>query len=161
MRIPLLIITQAFLAVVSSPLVHAQQGNSDSATKIEFSCASWDSMKDELFFQSNPSSRKPEFTQIDLSVMMRSRPYELKASGFIPFYIKDQPTAGGEPSYSLVAKAKLPTNCKRVTFIFQKNHEGKILIRSIPDDRKHSPFGAYQFFNLTKLNIKGALADKR
>jgi len=136
------------------------QGEQDSA-KVQFYCASWDPMSDQLYFRSSKKKDEESYTPVDLSVMLRSQLYEVKASGTIPFFKKGKLSPEGEQLYDQVAVAKIPPGVRRVTLIFLKSKEGNLGIRTIPDDRKHSPFGGYQFFNMTNLTVYGTLGGKR
>lgn len=156
-----LITTIIISALTLSAALPAMSADEDQQKKIKFYCASWEHMDDELYFASKAKKKKPEYHPISLSVMLRSPLYETKASRQIAFYKRGPVSPEGEPTYQVVATGTVPLNCSRVTFIFLKSEPNKIRVKAIADDKHHSPFGSYQFYNMTKLTIKGALANER
>lgn len=156
-----LIILQSLIALTLTAFASAQSNRGSEKRTIEFSSCSWDNITDEVYYISKPGRKSPEYSKLTLAVMNRSIPAKVKVASSLTFYSKTTITDRGEQLYKPVAKAKIPRNCKRATFIFFKSKKGVISVRSIADDRKDSPFGAYQFYNMSKVNLEGFLAEKR
>lgn len=131
----------------------------EAPKKITFTTASWEKIKDQLYYQKGGTAKAPEYEQISLSVMSRSLPYEVKTSGYITFYKK---TLAAE--YAEVARVKTPIRAagkNRYLLIFLPKKDNSHQIKVIPDGRHDSPFGAFCFYNLSKLPIKGVLAKDK
>lgn len=128
--------------------------------KIEFSCAGWERVSEEIFYVKEKKKDQPVFQKVDIGEMVRSLSYQVECDGNIAFYRKSGNAGSTEPSYKQVALAKIPLRKKRFTLLFFPNKDGTYLIRTILDDRTDSPFGAYQFYNLSKLTISGVLAGQ-
>lgn len=112
-------------------------------------------MDDELYCIKGGSQSNPEYQKVGLSVMTRSIPYELKSSGALSFYTKS-----GE-GYTKVVTAKLPAGGKRYLLLFMPKEGNKHQVRVLADDRKDSPYGAYSFYNFSKLPVKGMIGNKK
>lgn len=148
------LMTLALVLAIQSP-TQAQSSRSSSSKKIFFTCASWDQMNDELYCIKGGSERNPEYQKVGLSVMTRSIPYEIRSSGSLTFYTK---SAAG---YTKAATAKLPSGGKRYLLLFMPKEDNKHQVRVLADDRSDSPFGAYSFYNFSKLPVKGMIGNKK
>ncbi|NWK57211.1 hypothetical protein HW115_16430 [Verrucomicrobiaceae bacterium N1E253] len=137
-------------------MLEAQQNK--QGRKISFVCASWIPMDDELYYQKTGSSRskKPTYEEVSMSEMVRSLPYEARVEGSLGFYKRV-----GDEEYRKVAQVRIPTGCNRFLLLFMPKKENNYQIKVIPDDRKRSPFGAYSFYNFSRLPVKGLLGNKR
>lgn len=140
------------------PNATAQGGVDGKAQKITFCTASWEPIADSLYYINGGTAENPQFEIISLTEMSRSLPYETKAGGSLTFYKNVN-----ETEYVKAVTVKLPVipeGERRYLILFMPNENEQYRVIVIRDSRKDSPFGAYVFYNLSKLPIRGRLADK-
>ena len=131
----------------------AQARNSKS---MSFSCASWEHLTEELYYLKNPGAKSPKFEPMQITQMTRSPSYKAKVSASLQFYRKS-----GSDNFQKACEVRLPANANRYLLIFFPQKNGKYGIKAIPDERKHSPFGSYSFYNMTKIHVNGSLAKRK
>lgn len=141
----------------------------EAAKALVFRSAAWEKMNEPLYYiahkkQEEIGSEKQEISYVQLSLqeMESSQPCEtVGPSGVVRFFRKD--VVDGEEKYSAVAQVKVPDVSKPYIFLFfPKNAQSKAYnIYTIADSREDSPFGAYQFHNLTSMPIAGMLGKEK
>lgn len=140
------------------PNATAQGGADGKVQKITFCTASWEPMDDTLYYIKGGTAENPQFEKISLTEMSRSLPYEAKAEGSLTFYKNVN-----EAEYVKAVTVKLPVISegeRRYLILFSPKEDEQYRVIVIRDSRKDSPFGAYVFYNLCELPIKGRLDDK-
>ncbi len=144
------------------PATQGQGTDSGSEKRrITFTCASWEQMNEELYFIKGGSAENPEFEKIRLSVMSRSLPYTVSVAESLAFYKKSVDPEREIEGYTKVADVRIPEGLSRSLLLFLPKDGERFRIQALPDDRKDSPFGAYAFYNFTKLNVLGLLGEQK
>jgi len=134
----------------------AQVKNNNTGKKITFVCASWTPINDDIYYVKGGTEKEPEYEKISISEMVRSLPAIATEGSIVKFY-----RPNSETSYSQVAQVRIPVGSKRYLLLFLPKNGVSYSVRAIPDERKHSPFGAYCFYNLSKLPVNGVLAKTK
>lgn len=115
-------------------------------------------MTDSFYYVNGGTAENPQFEKISLTEMSRSLPYEAKAESSLTFY---KNVNGAE--YVKAVTVRLPVIAEgepRYLMLFMPKENEQYRVIVIRDSRKDSPFGAYVFYNLSNLPIRGRLADK-
>ena len=128
-----------------------------SADSLEFSCVSWDRIEGPpVYYLPSPPREKESMDSlldrllpVKIPEMTRPPIEEFKGGRQVNFYRK----ANGIEKF---ASVNVPAEWKRALFIFfPEDKQGNYRIIPLRDDRKHAPYGSYQFVNLTDLPLSG------
>lgn len=144
------------ILLVCLPSAHAQVGNKDKGKKITFVCASWNPLNEKLYYLKGGTSKNPEYEKVSISEMVRSLPHVAKEGSSATFY-----KLNSSVEYLKVGQVSIPAGSKRYLLLFMPKKGTEYQIMAIPDERKHSPFGAYSFYNFSKLPVHGLLAKTK
>jgi len=151
--------TRSFLI---TPIIVLSAWNAQAQDKapreIVFRTAAWDKVSEPLYVDTNPSPDKEKFEEIKVFTMSLGHEFKLKLRGESPvvkFYRKD--LVDGEEVFTVQAQGKVTPGVERYIYLFLPKQKGKKTypLYSLADERKHAPWGSYEFFNLSKLNIGG------
>lgn len=146
------------LSLLFLPNATAQGKADGKGPKITFCTASWEPMDDTFYYLKGGTAENPQFEQISLTEMCRSLPYQVKAERSLTFYKKVN-----QEEYVKALTVKLPVISngeRRYLLLFMPKEDNQYRVIVIRDSRKDSPFGAYVFYNLSVLPIRGRLNNK-
>jgi len=134
------------------------QAQDKAPREIIFRTASWDKVSETLYIDTNPAPDKEKFEKVNVFTMSLSHEVKLKLRGENPvvkFYKKD--IVDGEEVFTVRAQGKVKNDVKRYIYLLLPIKKGKKTypVYSLADERKHAPWGSYEFFNLSNLNIGG------
>ncbi|NWK54110.1 hypothetical protein HW115_00685 [Verrucomicrobiaceae bacterium N1E253] len=165
------------LALVSSSLLsvgraqsHEQNelGERMHAASLKFRTAGWKNIKEPLYYRvfrkkkgGGEAKQESVYKQTSLFEMEPSLVGQTFPGRWVSFYRKA--SVDGKDVYSLAAKARINPEKKRYLFLFfpKETARGKYKVYSIPDTRLDSPYGAYQFHNMTQLSMEGSIGKKK
>lgn len=140
----------------------------EAAKPIVFRTAAWERLPEPLYYiaYKKPEERtakdEPSYQQLSLQEMEASLPCETRGdAGVVKFYRKA--VVDGEERYSPVVQLKVADSTKPYIFLFfPKNEKNQSYnVYTIADAREDSPYGAYQFHNLTQMVIAGMLGKEK
>ncbi|SHJ20449.1 hypothetical protein SAMN02745181_1450 [Rubritalea squalenifaciens DSM 18772] len=132
-----------------------------------FRSASWEKIDEELYYLlhkregQQEGGEKATHAVMAMHQMETSPVYETKRSTTVRFYRKT--VVEGEDKYHVAASVKVPKLQGQYIFLFfpKDPKTNQYNVYAIADSRADSPFGAYQFHNLTKMAISGKLGSKQ
>jgi len=134
-----------------------------NGNSIIFSCSSWDRMKPPPILYLPSPRRENEsmesvtkrLTQVNITEMTRSLPYEFEGGRTISFFRK-QDMDGASGGLQNFASVTIPPDWDRVLLLFfPAGNDGSYKIYPLRDDREHAPYGSYQFVNLSHQPLEG------
>lgn len=130
-----------------------------------FTCASWERVEGSPIYylagkpvkNETPEAKLKRLKKVDTPEMTRSERSEFKSGQTISFYRKIS-NEGGAVALQEVATSKIPDSWENVLFVFfPTEKEGRYHLYPLRDDRTQTPYGSYQFVNLTGDTITGFL----
>ena len=135
----------------------AQDSNGDRRS-YTFSTMTLNGGKFELFYKEGEAMQP-----LLISPEIRSRPREYSGSSEIQFFRTSGNTPEGEPQYKLIASHEVAVGMKQPLFIFLPNPGGTTAYRifAIEDAPEMIPAGSIRFFNFSKQEIFGLVADQK
>lgn len=138
------------LAYFGAMVCHADEAPSASA--IEFSCVSWQSLDyPELFYRNGD-----DYIKVEVPQRKRSEVYPLRALQGFELYTRVV-DGEGAARYELVGQSMPPAGAGRMLFILEKNGadaDFPLQVRGFDDSLGASPVGAFCFVNLTEMELE-------
>lgn len=139
------------------------------AESLKFRSAGWETLEEALYFKTfKPSKVKGEkeedqYKLLDISEMQQSVVCQTEPGKMVTFYRRK--LVGDAFAYSAAARVRVDGVTGKYLFLFfppAPGGDGKnYRVYAVADEAKDSPFGAYQFHNLTGMVITGMLGKKK